>query len=94
MGLRLSIFSDGFVSSKTNVKQKEVTLMSVDGPDEPTEDAPEIVVVEREIYGKPYKHVELKDGERTAFGGRFVWCCDSRFRSVHPYPIPLHDHVL
>ena len=29
----------------------------------------------------------------SMMGGTFIYSSDSRFREVHPYPIPLHDRV-
>lgn len=27
------------------------------------------------------------------FGGNFIYCSDSRFREISPYPIPIHDRI-
>lgn len=59
---------------------------------EPDEDSPEIKLVKRIIYDKPYLHVEPIErptGIGWMFGGCFVWSSDSRFPNT--YPIALHD---
>lgn len=39
--------------------------------------------------------VDPPEGVRPAFGGNFIWTCDSRFRQeLSEYPIPVHDHIV
>lgn len=38
---------------------------------------------------------DLPEGVRPAFGGNFIWSCDSWFRrGISEYPIPVHDHIV
>ena len=34
---------------------------------------------------------EVGEKRRSAFGGNFGWCCDSRLRGIMPYPLRIHD---
>lgn len=64
---------------------------------------PVFVLVRREIpraigTTEPYFHVEplVEPGECHPWfmaGGNFVYSCDSRFRDICGYPIPIHDRV-
>lgn len=42
------------------------------------------------LYAVPVD-VETSGPGRMQFGGNFVYSCDSRFRQVCMYPIPVHD---
>lgn len=64
----------------------------VDGPFEPSDDCPALVLVRRNISGE-YLHVEppaaVGGMVGPMFGGNFVYTSDSRFPGR--YPIPVHD---
>jgi len=38
--------------------------------------------------------VDLPEGIHPAAGGNFIYSCDSRFRVIFEYPIPVHDHIV
>lgn len=81
MGLRISIYRDDY-DSKLNVfhGKRQVTLVNVSGPFEPTEDAPAAVLVAGYV-GKQAIIIpadEYKDGAQM-FGGTFGSTSDSRF---------------
>lgn len=60
---------------------------------------PALRLVKRTFGKNPYFHAEPVDDPRAAdgkhvgpmAGGNFVYSCDSRFRSICKYPIPVHD---
>ncbi len=72
-----------------------MTLIDANGPSEPTEDYPAVKLVRRELFGMKYIHAEPVNQPSgmngPMFGGTFIYSCDSRFRDMCPYPIPLHD---
>jgi hypothetical protein len=83
-------------------KCDQVTILaSLDFPDipamcEPTNDAPAVMIVRRQLYGKEYLTAYPVDVtgmlcRNRMFGGCFIKCCDSRFPAL--YPIPLHDRL-
>lgn len=54
------------------------------------------VVVERQLFGRTYKHIEPynrpdKGCVGWMAGGCFVSTCDSRFSKISDYPLSLHD---
>lgn len=66
------------------------------GPFAPTPSRPALRLVRRNLHDGEYIHA-VPDEPRPAgaagpmFGGNFVFSCDSRFRAVTNYPIPVHD---
>ena len=109
-GLRASIFKSNngnyplnCISSKVN----EVTIVAKNHMElhrryqifESTEDAPPVTVIERELQGKPYIHIEplrvAGDFNWYMYGGTIIESSDSRFYELlgHPYPVKLHDRV-
>jgi hypothetical protein len=86
-------FSGGGISGRV----KEVTIIDdrIDGPFEPSDDAPAVRIVERVIMGKPYVHVEPIDQPDgmlgPMMGGTYVATPDSRLRAIATGAIPLHD---
>lgn len=101
-GMTVSIFinkqigqsSNGGISSKCN----KVTLIGEGIPEmyEPSENAPAVKLVKRNIYGSEYIHCEPVERPFAGcvgwmMGGSYVHCSDSRIREISPYPIPLHD---
>ena len=65
---------------------------------EPTATMPALKLVRRSFGNKLYIHAEPLTSVPAncvgfMFGGNFVYSCDSRFRSVCEYPIPVHDRI-
>jgi hypothetical protein len=94
-GLIVDVY--GEVGEHVYLKHESYTLIDgeISGPFEPNEDRPEINLVRREIFGKPYIHAvpaALKD-KQTMFGGKFIYTSDSRFRKICDYPVAIHDRV-
>jgi hypothetical protein len=92
-GITASIYSNGFVDSYSPIKDaKQVTIIN-EGVElfEPSEQAPAVRIVRRNINGSEYIHAEPLRAGMYAFGGRYIHCSDSRVRSINKYPIPLHD---
>ena len=63
------------------------------------EDDPKLVKIVKNDYGfGEYVHAEPvaekpKGHVGYMMGGTFIYSSDSRFREIHPYPIPLHDRT-
>ena len=66
----------------------------IEGPFSPSEDAPEINLIRRNIGG-PYIHAVPASlaNKQTMAGGAFIYSSDSRFHKVSSYPISIHDRV-
>ena len=101
MGLRLDIFkSDRGDCSNRGVSSRcsSVTLVAdesgnaIDGPDEPSDEAPAVRLANGPYGSRRIVPVEL-EGRHTMFGGAFVWSSDSRFRGLSEQPVQLHDRV-
>lgn len=93
-GLRASIYSRGFSDALSPIKEAQnVTIVDCGHEiSEADSRAPAVRLVTREFRTGSYIHAEPLEGSGNyAFGGRFIYCSDSRFRELHPYPIPLHD---
>jgi len=62
---------------------------------EPTPEAPGVRIKVKNVFGTDYIYaVPLEKPEGMTgpmMGGSFIYCCDSRFRELSKYPIPLHD---
>ena len=44
------------------------------------------------VMNTKIKHyVVQSETRRGGMGGNFIWSTDSRFRDMHPYPVPVHD---
>ena len=101
MGLRISIYRASYNSDLNYFKYvKELTLVNVNGPSEPTKDAPAAKL----IYNYQETAVivpENVDGT-FAFGGSFGATSDSRFResvenitgSSFYGAVPIHDRQM
>jgi hypothetical protein len=93
-GFKAEIYSTRAADSLSPIKDaKSVTVIDPELPAmyEPNEQRPGVRLVRRNIFGRPYIHAEPLDTGSWAFGGRFIYTCDSRLRGINPYPIPLHD---
>ena len=94
-GLTASIYRDSDYKCPINVLDNKKSVTVID-PElakifEPSEDAPAVKLVRRNIFGKSYIHAEPIEPGFYAFGGSFVYTSDSRLREINAYPIPLHD---
>ena len=62
---------------------------------ESSEDAPALQLVRRDLPNGEYLHAEPvnqpTDCAGPMAGGNFIYSCDSRFRAINPYPLPIHD---
>jgi hypothetical protein len=58
---------------------------------EPSEEAPAVRLVFRDLPSGKYVHAEPMQEGTYSHGGSFIYSSDSRFRRLNPYPIPLHD---
>lgn len=101
--LPISILEDKRIGNCSNngisARHKDILLICEDGfmdvdLDNPPENA--CKVVERDLFGKTYKHIEpLKSVDKGCVGymagGSFGYSCDSRFRRISDYPLPIHD---
>jgi hypothetical protein len=61
---------------------------------EPSDDAPELKIVQRKLFGKIYFHCEPinnPQGNGWMMGGNFVYTSDSRYHYLLDYPMPVHD---
>lgn len=101
-GLAASVFRDAKLPDATmggiSSRHDEVYLVGEGGNVEVPEHARNVLhLVRRELRdGSRYVHAEPVPGRhqrqgRPAMGGNFIYSCDSRFRALHPYPIPVHD---
>jgi hypothetical protein len=83
-----------------------VTIVNAEGPFEPTDDAPAVVLVVRDLFGGKYVHAEPVVPAGTAkpwfmHGGTYIETSDSRFGEAirrltgnkHAYPVALHDRT-
>ena len=96
MGLHADIYeSKAYGNSSNNgisARFKAVTIVNIDGPFEPSDDAPAVELKWRGDY--PYLVLAEKPagaGVGPMAGGAFVYSSDSRFRRVSPGPVSLHD---
>ena len=91
----LSDCTNGGLSSR----HTRIVIVGPDGPVAPTdlpEKLPVFVLVERNIGGQPYIHVEPEERPVDSHvgpmeGGNYVHSTDSRWRRLFPYPLPIHD---
>ncbi len=93
-GFHASIFRDNYNSTINVLRDANyATIIDESMPElfNADKDHPPVRLVKREIYGKQYLHFEPLTPGNYAFGGAFIWCCDSRFRELSERPIQLHD---
>lgn len=83
-----------------SVRHEHFILVGPDGPPDgggqwkADSSTPMLKVVERRIGSHYYWHAEPVGDEAKGWmmaGGNFVYSCDSRYREVFPFPIPVHD---
>ena len=94
-GFTAEIYQGSFVDRFSPIKDaKNVTIIDEAVPqmDIPDDEHPAVRIVRRILFGREYIHAEPYENGYYAFGGRFIYSCDSRFRQdLNQYPIPLHD---
>jgi hypothetical protein len=102
MGLIAYVYDSPLGNCSNNglsAKFKKVTVTNIEGPFEPSADAPAVELVKLRwgnIVGKP---VSLKG--HSMFGGAYITTSDSRFNEAveklsgyeHGFPVALHDRV-
>ena len=79
---------------------KRVTVINVEGPFEPSDDAPAVQLVKRK-YGNIVAVPVGLEGKWTMFGGAYIVTSDSRFNEAveelsgyeFGFPVALHDRV-
>lgn len=91
-------FNSDFSRNGVSAQSNELFLIGPGVPElfENRDGLPIVKLVERNLWGTPYFHVEPVDrptGNGWMFGGNFVYCSDSRFRRLTEtgQPIPVHD---
>jgi hypothetical protein len=105
MGLSAYVFDSplGNCSNKgLSSKFKKVTIVNVEGPFEPSPEAPAVKLMKRVTGNLICMPVELIDsGKWVMFGGAYICSTDSRFSEAvqklsgydHGFPVALHDRV-
>lgn len=104
MGLIVSVYRNSgtdCTNGGVTARSTHLTLTNVDGPFQPTPDAPAAKLVLRST-GNLTVVPDGLEGKWTMFGGNFVYTSDSRFsKAVETlggtkaggYPIAVHDRV-
>ena len=54
-------------------------------------DIKEVVLIEREVFGKKHIYAEPRQAGRWSFGGTFLFTSNGIFSEFCKTPIPLHD---
>ena len=95
-GLLCSVYTaNRFLDVLSVIKTPQVTLIGdgVEGPFEPSEDAPAVCLVRRTLGDYEYLHAEPITRRDVWYmaSGKYIWTSDSRF--PNHYPIALHDRV-
>lgn len=97
-GTRYSSKAPEFFTEKFN--RAILIGRGVEGPFDPDEQAPALILVTRHLYStrikdfRDYLHaepLETHGKQHHMFGGNFIHTSDSRFPS--DYPIPVHDRI-
>lgn len=100
-GLLVFIYRWGHDTTGDGVTSKVDSIILVDdkieGPFDVEDDVPYLSLVRRNLFGGEYIHaIPMLNGKpitggNQMDGGNFIYSCDSRFRAVNKYPIPVHD---
>jgi hypothetical protein len=101
--LRSAKYGDSTNGGVTSTHDSFVVVDSqIAGIFEPTNDMPALKLVRR-TFGQSQESQTYIHAEPLApvpsncvgymFGGNFIYSCDSRFREVNQYPIPVHDRI-
>jgi hypothetical protein len=83
-----------------SARHKQVCVVNVDGPFEPTPDTPAVRLTKRSTGNVVCVPLGLED-KWTMFGGAYIATSDSRFTKAveklsgynHSFPVALHDRV-
>jgi hypothetical protein len=104
MGMLVNIYkwnlgdcSNGGVSGR----QWRLTLTNVEGPFEPSEDAPAAQILKRSTGNVVIRPDSIPDEKWNMFGGAFAYSSDTRFceklRELsgypHSFPVAIHDRI-
>ncbi|KST62238.1 DUF3560 domain-containing protein [Mastigocoleus testarum] len=94
-GIRVSVYRSGAedcTNGGVSSKYEELLIIG-EGIDPVCEETdPEKVVELKNRLGHYFvKPITIE--KHSMMGGNFVYCCDSRFREICGYPIPIHDRV-
>ena len=93
-GFPVEIYDRGHSDSLSSIKHaRNATVIDEALPQmfDATPESPALRLVRRNLRQGEYIHAEPYEKGMYAFGGRFIYTCDSRFREICQYPIPLHD---
>lgn len=104
MGLRISVYRDDLpdcTKGGVTSRRSDLTVVNVDGPFEPTADAPAVMLFHGNIKTALPKLVPVGlEGKWTMFGGNYAGTSDSRFADaverlcgVRANIVPVHDRV-
>lgn len=105
MGIVVSIMRDATMPDCSNngvsARFNRLTITNVDGPFEPTADAPAAVIVKRRYVGNVVIVPGEAVGRANMFGGCVAYCSDDRFAAKlrelsgyeYNFPVNIHDRV-
>ena len=86
MGLKISVYRDNGPDCSNNGPTKHfhhLTVVNIDGPDEPTMTAPAVLLIDKRETGSPnpklVPEVDFNHGAWLMFGGNYAGTSDSRF---------------
>jgi hypothetical protein len=92
-GLLVSILDSGFIDGLSPMRSAKGAIIIDIGCEvfQTSDEHPAVKLVHRNLPSGPYVHAVPDLPGMWAFGGRFIYSSDSRFRELNAYPIPLHD---
>jgi hypothetical protein len=104
MGLRVEIFTWNLGDCSNNgvsKRHKTLTLTNVEGPFDPSQDAPAAQLLIRSTGNLMIRPDEIPEGKWNMFGGAFAYSSDSRFCEAvrklsgynHTFPVAIFDRV-
>ena len=86
MGIKVSVYRDNGPDCSNNgpsVFFNHFTVVNIDGPSEPDNTAPAVLLIDKRETGKPNPKLVPADdygnGAWLMFGGNYAGTCDSRF---------------
>ena len=95
-GIRVSVYRCSDTEDCTNggVSSKYDELLIIgEGIDPVSEETDQEKVVQLKNRLGHYFVEPINVKRHSMMGGNFVYCCDSRFREICGYPIPIHDRI-
>lgn len=104
MGLRISVYRNDLPDSTNwgiSFRSNVLTVVNVEGPFDPDNQAPAVLLVKGNIESSPPKLVPVEDNDQwTMFGGNYGGTSDSRFADaveqlcgIRANIVPIHDRV-